>query len=164
VLKETFSADGYIESTVPTSTLNWPFGVAVDGSGNVYIPDTYNHRVLKETLSAGTYTESVVPTSPLSDPFGIAVDGSGNVYISDSYEHRVLKETLSAGSYTEATLPTSGLSGPYGCGGPGSSDSFRRFLSGKLCFLFGRRWFWRAVEVDLAGDVAIDRQNHFIAF
>ena len=35
------------------SSLNYPTGVAVDGSGNVYIADTNNSRVLKETLSAG---------------------------------------------------------------------------------------------------------------
>jgi hypothetical protein len=51
------------ESTLPSSTLAYPFGVAVDGSGNVYIADAGNNRVLKETLSAGVYTESTVPTS-----------------------------------------------------------------------------------------------------
>ena len=81
MLKETPSAGSYIESSVPTSSLNNPFGVAVDGSGNVYIADTYNLRVLMETLSAGSYTESVVPSSALYGPAGVAVDGSGNVYI-----------------------------------------------------------------------------------
>jgi hypothetical protein len=54
------------------------------------------------------------------------------------------------------------------CGGPGCSDSFLRFLSGSPCFLFGRRWFWRGVEVYRFGDVAIvpvsiDRQGQSIA-
>ena len=38
----TFSADG----TVPSeSALNFPFGVAVDSSGNMAIADTFNHRI-----------------------------------------------------------------------------------------------------------------------
>jgi DNA-binding beta-propeller fold protein YncE len=68
--------------------------VAVDGSGNIYIADTYNNRVLKETLSEGIYTESTIG-SDLNAPAGIAVDGSGNVYVSTgSTDNRVLKETL----------------------------------------------------------------------
>jgi hypothetical protein len=49
------------------------------------------------------------------------------------------------------------------CGGPGCSDSFRRLLSGSSVLRLGCQRFWQAVEVDLVGDVAIDRQNHFIA-
>ena len=37
-----------------------PYGLAVDGTGNVYIADTGNGRVLKETLSAGNYIQSMI--------------------------------------------------------------------------------------------------------
>jgi streptogramin lyase len=100
------------EITVPSSTLSSPYGVAVDGSGNVYISDFGNNRVLKETLSAGSYTETTVPSSTLNYPEVIAVDGAGNIYIADTNNNRILKETLSAGTYTEATVPTSALSYP----------------------------------------------------
>jgi DNA-binding beta-propeller fold protein YncE len=99
------------ESAVPSSAQG-PFGVAVDGGGNVYVVDTYNNRVLVETLSAGSYTESTIPTSPLNGPSGVAVDGGGNVYIADTYNNRVLKETPASGSYTETVMPTSTLSNP----------------------------------------------------
>ncbi|MGA9671054.1 MAG: choice-of-anchor D domain-containing protein, partial [Terracidiphilus sp.] len=99
---------------MPTSTLSYPGAVAVDGSGNVYIADTYNNRMLIETLSAGTYTESALPTSALASPSGVALDGSGNVYVADSGNNRVLMETLSAGSYSESTIPTSALNYPSG--------------------------------------------------
>jgi uncharacterized protein YjiK len=106
------------------------YGVAVDGSGNVYIADTYNSRVLKETLSAGSYTQSVVAssaTNSLDAPWGVAVDGSGNIYIADSGNSRVLKETLSAGSYTQsvvANAATNGLANPGGVAVDGSGNVY----------------------------------------
>jgi hypothetical protein len=59
-------------------------GVAVDGSGNVYISDSA--QVLKETLTVDGYIQSVVASAATNGPVtpeGIAVDGSGNVYITD---------------------------------------------------------------------------------
>ena len=80
--------------------------MAVDGSGNVYISDTYNFRVLKETVSSGSYTESTVPTSALRYPSELVVDADGNLYIADTYNNRVLKETPSAGTYIESVTVT----------------------------------------------------------
>ncbi|MGA2217088.1 MAG: NHL repeat-containing protein, partial [Terracidiphilus sp.] len=118
VLKEAPSAGGYTQSVVANYANNGlgvngqegPNGVAVDGSGNVYIADTVNSRVLKETLSAGTYTQSVVAnsaTNGLIEPLGVAVDGSGNVYIADTDSIRVLKETPSASTYTQSVVANS---------------------------------------------------------
>jgi streptogramin lyase len=107
IWKETPSGSGYAQSTVATN--KYVLGMAVDGSGNVYLTDYLYNRVLKETLSAGIYIESIVPTSGLNDAFGIAADGSGNIYIADPNNLRVVTETFSAGQYTQSTLPTSGL-------------------------------------------------------
>ena len=95
------------------SGLSRPWGVAVDGSGNVYIADSYNGRVLKETLSAGSYTQSTVASSGLVNPLGVAVDGSGNVYIVDATAG-VFKETVSGSTYTQSTVTTSSLNNPSG--------------------------------------------------
>src|SRR6185295_7347531 len=77
------------------ATLNFPTGVAVDTSGNIYIADTSNHRIRKVasngviTPVAGTGTagfsgEAVdATTAMLNEPGGLAVDGSGNLYIAD---------------------------------------------------------------------------------
>jgi NHL repeat len=104
----------WVQSTVGTG-LSIDHGVAVDGSGNVYIADSGNHRVLKETLSGGAYTQSTVADSSsayqLQYPYGVAVDGSGNVYIADFEAIRVLKETLSAGAYTQSVVADS--TGPF---------------------------------------------------
>ena len=113
-----------IQSTVASVGLTWPFGVTVDGSGNVYIADTGNNRVLKETLSGGSYIESTVALSGLANPEGVAVDGSGNIYIADTGNSRVLKETPSGSGYTESLVASSGLSSSGGVAVDGSGNVY----------------------------------------
>lgn len=95
------------ESVVPTSTLSYPGGVVVDGSGDLYLADTGNNRVLKETFSSGSWSESVVQTSALSYPSAVALDGAGNLYIADTGNNRVLEEIASGNTYAETTVPNS---------------------------------------------------------
>ena len=72
--------------------LNYPYGVAVDASGNLYIADLYNYRVRKVSTS-GTITtiagngqsgfagdDGPAISAQLDEPFGIAVDTSGNIF------------------------------------------------------------------------------------
>jgi sugar lactone lactonase YvrE len=81
--------------------LNAPIGVAVDGSGGVYVADTGNNRVLYYPI--GTTTATVVYGQPsmtgsaqrtgatgLDEPAGVAVDGAGGLYVADEYNSRVL--------------------------------------------------------------------------
>ncbi len=111
------------QSILASSGLSFSFGVAVDGSGNVYIADTVNARVLKETLSGGVYSESTIG-SGLSRPIGVAVDGNGNVYIADHALNQVLKETLSGGFYTQSVAESSALDQPYGVAVDGSGNIY----------------------------------------
>ena len=108
--------------TVPTSSLAYPYGVAADASGDVYIAESGRNQVLKETLSGKSYTESIV-ASGLSSPDSVAVDGNGNVYIADTLNSRVLKETLSGGSYTQSIVG-SGLLNPRGVAVDGSGNVY----------------------------------------
>ena len=119
-----FSGDGgpAVEAQIPS-----PTGVAVDGAGNVYIADTYYHRVLKVD-STGTIT-TIAGTGErgfsgdggpavearISWEFRIAVDSGGNLYIADTYNHRVRKVD-STGTIT--TIAGTGVSGFSGDGGP----------------------------------------------
>jgi hypothetical protein len=92
---------------VPTSSLSWPTGLAVDGNGDVYIADSLNGRVLVEMLSGSGYSEVTIPTGYAYRVEGVTVDGGGNVYIAVAGEGLILKEALSAGGYTQSVVASS---------------------------------------------------------
>ena len=81
----------------------YPFGIAVDPSTHeVYVSDTYNHRIQKFTGS-GTYVtkwgSEGLGDGQFEYPQGIAVDPSTHeVYVSDTPNHRIQKFTGS-GTY-----------------------------------------------------------------
>ncbi len=97
-------------TTLVSSGLNSPYGVAVDGSGNVYIADSGNNAIKEWVAASNTVTTLV--SSGLFWPEGVAVDGAGNVYIADN-ENNAIKEWV-ATSNTVITLVSSGLSDPQG--------------------------------------------------
>ena len=116
------------QSTVTTSSLWWPFGVAVDGSGSLYIADAVNNRVLKETLGSGSYSETMIAAGLLSQPAGVAVDGAGNVYIADGGNGRVLMAPWTGSGYgspvTVASAALNGVGGPEGVAVDGSGNVY----------------------------------------
>lgn len=86
-------AAGYADGAGSAASFSAPTGVAVDGSGNVYVADSGNHVIRKVTPagsvstlagsgSAG-YADGVGTAARFSRPAHIAVDGAGNVYVSD---------------------------------------------------------------------------------
>ena len=74
---------GSYETVVVPKGLSTKHNVAVDASGNVYVPDTWNHRVLKETPNGSGYTQTTIGTG-WQEPWGIVNDAAGALYISDT--------------------------------------------------------------------------------
>ena len=141
------------------AALSWPYGVAVDAAGNVYVADSGNHRVRRidaltgriETL-AGTGEEDYggdggpATEAALSAPEGVAVDAAGSVYVADSRNQRVRRiDALTGRIETLAGMGT-GAYGYSGDGGPATEAA--------LSFPVG-------VAVDAAGNVYVaDTGNH----
>lgn len=83
---------------------NSPFGIAVDGSGNLYVSDTGN-QIIRKISPAGNVTTiaGLAGTSGTTDgtgsnarfntPDGIALDSSTNLYVADTRNHTIRKIT-----------------------------------------------------------------------
>jgi sugar lactone lactonase YvrE len=108
-----------------------PSRVAVDGFGNLYIADTFNHRV--RWVDAGGMITTIAGTgapgfsgdggaalsAQLYYPRDVALDQHGNIYIADQSNRRIRKIDASA------TITTAAGNGTSGQGDGGAATSIR---------------------------------------
>ena len=145
-----YSGDG---STATKAELNFPTGVALDSSGNIYIADSLNRRIRKvsgNTISTiggnGVLSYSgdggPATSAQLNTPQAVAVDSSGNFYIADTFNNVVRKVS------TAGIITTIAGNGTAGYGGDGSAATSAQ-LNGP-----------QGVAVDSSGNVYVcDTQN-----
>jgi len=149
-----YSGDG---GPATEAKLRYPYGVAVDASGNLYIADLTNHCIRQVDTSGiittvagdGTHGYSgdggPATEAKLSYPRGVAVDASGNIYIADM-TNNCIRQVDTSGIIT--TVAGDGTHGYSGDGGPTTEA--------KLCSPCG-------VAVDASGNIYIaDRWNSCI--
>ncbi len=72
---------GYADGTGTSAHFNYPFGVAVDGAGNVYVADDVNHRIRK--IGQATCTTPTTPSLSAS-PDSICNGNSSTLTVSGS--------------------------------------------------------------------------------
>lgn len=146
---------GYSGDNGPATSaqLNYPQGVAVDASGNLYIADSNNNRIRKVsggviTTVAGDgnfgYNGDGMPATDawLNGPNGLTVDSAGTIFIADTGNGRIRK--VSGGS-----IATVAGNGGFGYNGDNIAATSAEFTSPS------------GVAVDSAGNLYIaDLGNH----
>jgi secreted PhoX family phosphatase len=145
---------GYLGDGGPATAalLSYPYGVAVDAAGSLYIADAGNNRIRKVTPEgmistvAGNGTFSFdgysgdggpATAAQLHFPTDVDVDAAGNLYIADCANHCIRKVTTDG---IIQTVAGNGTRGSFGDGGPATAANLN---------------YPKSVAVDAAGNIYI---------
>jgi sugar lactone lactonase YvrE len=129
-----FAGDG---GPAAEASLSQPASVVLDRQGNLYIADSFNHRIRR--LDAATGLISTVAgdgqarfagdggpafRASLNRPSGVALDSLGNLYIADSFNHRIRRLDTATGLIS--TVAGDGQTRFAGDGGLATDASLNR--------------------------------------
>jgi sugar lactone lactonase YvrE len=123
---------GLADGTGTAAKFNQPYGVAVDGGGNVFVADTYNRAVRKITAGGSVSTLNGT-NSRFYYPQGIAIDSAGNIYLADGDNQSITRGVLltppPSGGTVASVSVTSGGSASFSTGTALASTTYQWELS-----------------------------------
>lgn len=116
---------GYLDASGVSSQFNYPRGIVADDAGNIFVSDSWNHRIRKIDVSGevttfagggdvigvssvGAYIDASDTTARFYTPCGLSIDEDNNIYVADAYNHRIRKINTAG---LVITVAGSGLSG-----------------------------------------------------
>lgn len=131
---------GYKNGKGKEAQFNYPRGICVDKKGNLYVGDSWNHRIRKidtkgnvTTLagggryfdpdSKGEWIDGKDTTARFYTPCGVSIDEQGNVYVADARNHRIRKIDTNGNVTTLAGTGEGGVNtGGFKDGSAGTSQ------------------------------------------
>ncbi|MDD2915134.1 MAG: choice-of-anchor D domain-containing protein [Gallionella sp.] len=89
------------------ASFNTPYGITTTGT-NLYVADTYNHKIRKIVIASGEVTtlagsgtigatDGIGTAALFNAPYGITADGT-NLYVADTDNHKIRKIAIASGS------------------------------------------------------------------
>jgi hypothetical protein len=183
---------GYVNGTGAGAQFNNPFNVAVDGSGNVIVPDYNNNRIRMITPAGvvttiagngiGAFSDGVDLSASFWLPFGVAVGSNNDIFIGDNNNQRIRKITRGGAVTTSAPVAigstTTSLPSPdviFNVGGPAwgqftikqslipSTLSFSQtFLAGNTSITTSNLGTWASNASYYLGNIVLFNGSYYI--
>ncbi|WP_259067330.1 NHL repeat-containing protein [Mucilaginibacter sp. X4EP1] len=137
---------GAVNGPGVSATFNYPTGIALDASGNLYVADAGNNliRLISKAGVVSTFAGSITDTtSNFNNPTGVTVDAAGNVYVAGYINNNILQINQAGVINVFA-----GTGSPGALNGPAASATF---------------YYPSGVAIDASGNLYIaDEVNNLI--
>jgi sugar lactone lactonase YvrE len=94
------------------AAFRFPYGVAVDGTGNLFVADSHNHTIRKVVIATGEVTtlagsprlqgssDGTGTAARFAYPSDVASDRAGNLFVADEQNHTIRKIVMATGAVT----------------------------------------------------------------
>ena len=99
--------EGFIEGADTSARFDYPRGITIDALGNLFVADSWNHRIRKIDASThevstyagggtvtgvqtpGGYVDASDTSARFHTPCGVVIDSVGIIYVADALNHRI---------------------------------------------------------------------------
>ena len=107
-------------SAAATHPLSYPYGMAVDAKGNLYVANSTSNQILVYSPTHTQVTSKTITTN-ISVPSGVAFDTSGNLWVANQSGNNITEYGPTGTPITSGTIST-GINNPQAIAFDGLGD------------------------------------------